>query len=82
MTTKTPEAGRQPISAGATDDSDLPEGLRRPRKSATPARQSWSDLSKSEHYRSLQRGDQQSDGITRDQRGQVQPKDKKTAQRT
>jgi len=58
---------------------DLPEGLRRPRTSAIPAPQSWSNLASN---RGPARGGRQSDGVTQDQRGQLQPKDKKTAQRS
>jgi len=58
---------------------DLPEGLRRPRTSAIPSPQSWPDLA---NKRGSARSGRQSDGITRDQRGQLQPKDNKTAQRS
>jgi hypothetical protein len=64
-----------------SDFDDLPEGLRRSRKSATPAPQSWPDLSKNRQESSERRKDQSSDGITHDQRGQAQPKDKDTARR-
>jgi hypothetical protein len=61
--------------------ADLPEGLRRSRKSATPAPQSWPDLSKNEQKSSESQKQRSSDGVTRDQRGQTQPKDKNTARR-
>jgi hypothetical protein len=69
------------MTAKQSDPADLPEGLRRSRKSATPAPQSWADLSKNGRKIADRREDQSDRGITRDQRGQVQPKDKDTARR-
>jgi len=66
----------------SADRADLPEGLRRARKSATPAPQTWADMSRSEHPSPPPgRQGQRDEGITRDQRGQDQPKDKRTARR-
>jgi hypothetical protein len=59
-------------------DPDLPEGLRRPRTRAIPAPQRRSDLASNRG----RLGPQDAGGVTQDGRGQVQPKDKNTAQRS
>ena len=68
----------------ATDGaSGVPEGLRRPRKSAIPSPQSWADLSDNAHRTARGAGTgQKPDGFAEDQRGQIQPKDKETARRS
>jgi hypothetical protein len=70
-------AARKPI-----DESELPEGLRRRRTSAIPAPQSWAELCKNKPAPSQRGSEDPRRGITQDQRGQVQPKDKDTARRS
>jgi len=64
------------------NERDLPEGLRRRRTSAIPAPQSWPNPARDRHPAPGPGRNRETGGITQDQRGQVQPKDKKTAQRS
>ena len=64
------------------NERDLPEGLRRQRTSAIPAPQSWPDRAGDRRPAPGPGRNRETGGITQDERGQVQPKDKRTAQRS